>query len=189
LKTTFFFSYLKTPGMVGSVLPSSRHLATSLCRHARGAKHLVELGAGTGAITSHLSSTFKEVPLFIVERDEAMASRLEHRFKGCRVIGECLHERPEILQGLPNESTIVSSLPFLSLPKEVAQRTIALITDFLIVSPHRKFIQYTYGRSKPFDATHASLAWTRHERILLNFPPARVWTLQLLPSLLPETLQ
>ncbi|MEO8407787.1 MAG: hypothetical protein ABI476_05100 [Oxalobacteraceae bacterium] len=164
--------------MMGSVAPSSRYLANALCRYATEAQYLVELGAGTGAITQHLHSNFPEVPLVAVERDLAMAAALAHRLPECSVVAGCLHDRPDLLLGLPEESVIVSSLPFLSLPEEVSKPTIALIRDFLLKSPRRKLLQYTYGRKEPFDPGQQSLSWQRQELVLRNLPPAWVWALK-----------
>lgn len=182
LSTKFFQSYLKAPGLVGAILPSSRWLANALCRHTRGALHILELGAGTGAITEQLRATFPNVPMIIVEREAALAAALELRFGRCKVVAMCLHEAPELLNGLPADTTVVSSLPFLSLPQGVAEPTVALLKAFLLHDRRRKLVQYTYGPQRPFDPDSDMLAWRREELVLRNLPPAWVWTLQIRSS-------
>jgi phosphatidylethanolamine/phosphatidyl-N-methylethanolamine N-methyltransferase len=181
VSTKFFLSYLKAPDLVGAILPSSTHLANALCRHAVGARHLIELGAGTGAITRQLRWTFPNVPTIIVERDKELAAALELRFARCRVVPECLHECPALFEGLPADTIIVSSLPFRSLPKDVASQTAALLRAFLLDVPTRKMVQYTYGIRPPFELPDEALVWTRKELVLRNLPPAWVWTLQAAP--------
>ena len=67
------------PSTVGAILPSSRHLADAMARAARGAEHLVELGAGTGAITEALCEQHPDVPTQAVEMDPLLAQHLrEH---------------------------------------------------------------------------------------------------------------
>jgi phospholipid N-methyltransferase len=187
LSTKFFLSYLKAPDLVGAILPSSTHLANALCRHTIGARHILELGAGTGAITQQLRWTFPNVPTIIVERDPELALALERRFARCKVVAECLHERADLLEGLPADSVVVSSLPFRSLPHDVAQKTIALLQAFLQEAPARKLVQYTYGLRPPFEVTSDKLAWSRKELVVRNLPPAWVWTLQAQTPSMTET--
>jgi phosphatidylethanolamine/phosphatidyl-N-methylethanolamine N-methyltransferase len=116
--------------------------------------------------------------MILVERDVALASALELRFGRCKVVGMCLHEAPEVLTDLPPDTTIVSSLPFLSLPAEVVGPTVALLRGFLLQDPRRRLVQYTYGPKRPFDPDSDILAWRREELVLRNLPPAWVWVLQ-----------
>lgn len=178
LSTKFFQSYLKSPGLVGAILPSSCWLANALCRHTRGARYIIELGAGTGAVTQHLRATFPNVPMIVVERDAPLAAALELRFGRCKVVAMCLHDAPELLSGLPPDTTIVSSLPFLSLPKEVVAPTVSLLKEFLLHDRRRRLVQYTYGPQRPFDPDSGVLTWRREELVLRNLPPAWVWSLQ-----------
>ncbi|UCC32357.1 MAG: hypothetical protein JSU86_08750, partial [Phycisphaerales bacterium] len=55
----FLTSYLRKPNVVGAIAPSSRALAVALCepyRRFRGPAKILEVGAGTGAVTRHLGS-------------------------------------------------------------------------------------------------------------------------------------
>jgi phosphatidylethanolamine/phosphatidyl-N-methylethanolamine N-methyltransferase len=183
LSTKFLLSYLKAPGSVGAIAPSSTFLAKALCRHARDAQHLIELGAGTGAITQHLREEFPEIPLVVVECDAHMAAALRWRFGACTVVAEAIEDREDLFKDTPDQSAVVSSLPFRSLPEAVAAPIIGLLKDFLLESPKKRLVQYTYGQRIPFDSPHPSLAWKRRELILFNVPPAWVWTLQKSASL------
>lgn len=182
----FLRHYLSAPSLVGAVVPSSVHLALAMCRHTQGARHIIELGAGTGAITQHLRASFPNVPTVVVEREEEQAAALETRFGRCKVVAKCLHEVPELLEDVPAETVIVSSLPFLSLPKDVAEPTIAMIEAFLREDPRRKLVQFTYGFGCPFQAG-ASLQWKRRQLVVRNVPPAWIWTLQSTQSAVPAT--
>lgn len=178
LKTEFFLSYLKSPGSVGAVAPSSVFLAKALCRHAHGALHLIELGAGTGAVTQHLREEFPSATLVVVERNVTMAAALRRRFATCTVVADAIQARKDLFEDIPDQSVTVSSLPFRSLPELVAAQIITLLMGFLMASPERRLVQYTYGQRVPFDSPHLALVWKRQKLILRNFPPAWVWTLQ-----------
>lgn len=163
---------------MGAIAPSSAFLAKALCRHARGAQHIIELGAGTGAITQHLRKEFPGVTLVVVERDAPMAAALQLRFGNGIVVADAIQARTDIFIGIPDQSVVVSSLPFRSFTEAVATPVITLLRDFLLESPKRRLVQYTYGQRVPFGSPHRALVWKRQELILRNVPPAWVWTLQ-----------
>ena len=164
--------------MVGSIIPSSAVLARSLSRHAHGAEHIIELGAGTGVITHHLDRNFPLIPLVVVERDSRMARALRARFSRPTIVAANVEECAHLFDNIPKASTVVSSLPFRSLPLPVADEIIRLLTIFLLAAPQRQLAQFSYGHREPFTAPTASLAWIKHELVLRNIPPAWVWTLQ-----------
>ncbi len=59
----FLKEYLFNPGVVGAWAPSSRALAAALCepyRRSREAAKVLEVGAGTGAVTRHLGSVLRD---------------------------------------------------------------------------------------------------------------------------------
>lgn len=172
----FLRQWLKTPAMVGAILPSSRHLAKAMARHAGGAQALVELGAGTGTITAELVRQYPAVPLILFEQNPELAGRLHDRFPGAQIIAECFHARTEMLAHLPERTIFVSSLPFRSLPSAVAKPTITALQHLLVESPHRRMIQFTYQPREPFRAP-TGLQWRRYVTVWRNAPPAGIWEL------------
>lgn len=59
----FIRGYLKNPKVVGSVAPSSRALATALCApyaKSSGPVSVLEIGAGTGAVTRYLAEIIRD---------------------------------------------------------------------------------------------------------------------------------
>jgi phospholipid N-methyltransferase len=77
----FLKGYLGNPNTVGSVAPSSRSLAAALCepyRRFEKAAAVLEVGAGTGAITRHLGALLsREDELDICEIQADFADILE----------------------------------------------------------------------------------------------------------------
>ena len=162
--------------MVGAIAPSSRGLACAMAREAREAAAVVELGAGTGAVTRALVHANPARPLLVFERSNELARGLRRDFPQAEVIADCFHLHTARLAGLPDNAALVSSLPFRSLPPEVANPTIAAICAFLAEHPARRLVQYTYQPRSPFVAP-SGFQWQRRAQVVRNIPPAGVWVL------------
>lgn len=174
----FLLHYLRSPALIGAIVPSSAALARAMSRQAQGHAHILEFGAGTGTITQQLALDHGERCLTVFELDPRLARTLARRYPHMPVWDGCLHERADIVLGQPEDCVAVSSLPFRSLPASVREPTIELVEAFLDAHPARQLVQYTYGLRPPFDVSTARLAWTRHDRVWTNVPPACVWTLR-----------
>ena len=174
----FLLRYLRSPALIGAVAPSSAALARTMSRHAQGYAHILEFGAGTGTITQQLALDHGERCLTVFELDPRLARALARRYPHVPVWDGCLHDRADIVLGQPAECVAVSSLPFRSLPASVREPTIEVVEAFLNAYPQRRLVQYTYGLRAPFDVSTPRLAWTRHDRVWTNVPPASVWTLR-----------
>lgn len=78
----FLKGYLWSPAQVGAIGPSSRALAAALCepfRRFSGYARVLEVGAGTGAVTRHLGSLLSATDeLDICEINADFADILEH---------------------------------------------------------------------------------------------------------------
>jgi phosphatidylethanolamine/phosphatidyl-N-methylethanolamine N-methyltransferase len=181
--TAFMISVFSRHSTVGAILPSSRGLADAMARTAAGSKCLIELGAGTGAITEALCRYYPDVPILAVELEQKLAQHLRERFPRIEVRAVPAHE---VLRELPHESqavVLVSSLPFRSLPAPLRMRSSMAIERFLIERPGRRLVQYTYFPWEPFHLCFdGSLRWRRLESIWRNAPPAWVWELSSKPG-------
>lgn len=179
----FMLMAFTRPSTVGAILPSSRHLADAMARAANGAERLVELGAGTGAITAALCRSHPDVPTLAVEMNPALAQHLRERFPGVEVRTAPAHQVLRELPRRPRRTALVSSLPFRSLPRRLRLRSSLAIERFLIEHPSHRLVQYTYAPRVPFDLRLGStLRWRRIESVWRNVPPAWVWELGCAPS-------
>jgi phospholipid N-methyltransferase len=176
----FMMVAFANPALVGAVCPSSRWLAAAMADAARGARLLVELGAGTGAITEALVAQYPAVPLVAVELQPGLANLLQLRFANIDVRRASAHRVLALLSEHASPQTVlVSSLPFQSLPAPWRDKTVAAIVSFLHLDARRRLVQYTYGLKAPFELPAGSdLRWTRVGRVWRNAPPASVWSLQ-----------
>ena len=175
LGNSFLAHFLRAPALVGGVVPSSRFLGSAMSRHAAGFEAIVELGAGAGSITRFLAADHPRAALTVIERSPEMAHRIARGWPRASVRAGCVHERADALLEQPARAVAVSSLPFRSLPAELARTTSALIERFLLAHPERRLVQYSYGLREPFALASPRLQWRRAERVWRNVPPAIVW--------------
>jgi phospholipid N-methyltransferase len=141
---------------------------------------MIELGAGTGAITAALRERYPLLPVLAVELEPALADALQGRWEGVEVRCGAAHQilRYEARR-LPHETVVVSSLPFRSLPTPLRAVTIDTLCGFVSAHPARRLVQYTYQPRAPFELPAASrLRWQRRQRVWRNLPPADVWVLR-----------
>jgi phospholipid N-methyltransferase len=138
----------------------------------------VELGAGTGAITSALLD--RGIPadrLVPVERSATMVKLLKRRFPRVNVaLGDAAQLRSllgsHLGTGVWEVSHVVSSLPLRSLPDDDVWRIMGEIQQ--VLHPEGRLVQYTYDLRR---TPHRSLAGFKRcytTVVWANFPPARL---------------
>ena len=114
----FTLEILRSPRAMGAVCPSSDALAQQVVQHVplNVAGKVVELGAGTGAITRALLRHGVPPPkLIVVERSRLLANQLRRRYPRITVAeGDAAHLASH-LQSQPVRA-VVSGLPLRSLP-------------------------------------------------------------------------
>ncbi len=174
----FLVSAVLRPATVGALLPSSRHLATAMADACGGARQLVELGAGTGAITEALCRQHPDVPTIAVEMDPRLAHLLGRRFPAIDIRIAAAHRVLHDLRDAAGAVVLVSSLPFRSMPRRWRLSSSQAIEQFLLAEPARRLVQFTYQPRAPFDLLHQhALQWRRLGVVWRNAPPAWVWEL------------
>lgn len=171
---------LTNPGPIGAAAPSSPALARRIARSlpSAGDGLVVELGAGTGAVTDELlKHGIAPDRLVPVELSPNMVRHLRKRFPAVRVLGGDAVQLGRLLrESLPARGPrvrhIVSSLPLRSLPVGVVARIVREVRRLL--PDDGMFVQYTYNIGcrcfRPlaeFERISSSVVW-------LNLPPARV---------------
>jgi phosphatidylethanolamine/phosphatidyl-N-methylethanolamine N-methyltransferase len=171
-------NWLANPARIGALLPSSSRLAAAMAYGVGRADCVLEIGAGTGAISRALAGTGSR-RLVLVEPNERWAAGLQQRFPDAAVHAASLAElAPELLGALPDRTWILSSLPFRSLPDEVGDQARGILLNLLRRSPERRLVQFSYQPRPPFEAP-ADMVWKLRNVVLCNVPPAGVWELGL----------
>lgn len=177
--SAFLALALTRPNLVGALAPSSRRLARTMAEQVGDTDALIELGAGTGAVTAALRAAQPDVPLLAVEMQPHLAAGLQRRFPDVDVACAAAHEVLEGRSEAPNDTVLVSSLPFRSLPEPLRTTTLRALLDFMEAHPLRRLVQYTYQPRAPFELPSASpLRWSLRDVVWGNLPPAGVWVLQ-----------
>ena len=171
--------YATHPRRIGAVAPSSRFLAQAMARWVPVPPngYVLELGAGTGAVTEALLT--RGVPpdrLVAVETMPRLVEVLQKRFPGIHVLqGDARQLRQLLRQRLGRDTpvaTIVSSLPLRAFSPEDRLQVVHEIHRLL--APGQRWIQFRYRlRHEP------SLHWPgfriRQTMVVWwNIPPARV---------------
>jgi phosphatidylethanolamine/phosphatidyl-N-methylethanolamine N-methyltransferase len=174
----FLGRWIKAPHRIGALAPSSRYLAAAMARQIdiRQARLVIELGGGTGSITRGLlAAGLAPEKLIVVERDERLHGLLAERFPGVGVLCGDATQLVALLRplGITGVSTIVSSLPLLSMPKRLRHRIVE--QSFALLGERGALVQFTYGIASPLPAREFAVSGRIAARVWRNLPPACIW--------------
>lgn len=172
----FWRALIARPKHVGAVAPSGRPLARAIAQEIDPERpgRVLELGPGTGSITSELLERVAPERLTLVEYDRDFARAIKERFPGVHVIEGDAFDLSRTLGPRQNEhfAAIVSGIPLLNFP--VAKRLAYLESLTRRLLPGAPLIQFSYGVNAPAPAPSGYRA-TCAAHIWANLPPARVW--------------
>lgn len=179
----FIKAAVKNPMQVSTVFPTSKNLAETIISHVdlKRAESVVELGAGTGAITKHLFAHLSSKEKYLgVELNSSMVEFLRQEFSGVHFEAG---PAENLLQWVPENGVdiVISSLPWSLFNDNIQDRTINAILKSL--KPGGVFITYicvhalTYRQAGAFlkrlnngfsDVYQSPLEWR-------NIPPAYIF--------------
>ncbi len=175
----YWHAWLRDPLAIGSIAPSSKQLARAMLRALpsgfTGAA--IELGGGTGAITTVLLDALGSERLLVVERDAELLRGLQQRWPTLQVLhGDAANLDTLLSDRRHQYAAVISGLPLLNMSKQV--RLDIARACFAIMPAHGVLIQFTYGWKSPLCAditTTLGLRTERCSRSWWNIPPATVW--------------
>lgn len=180
----FLKSLVASPRLTGAVAPSGRALARAMAAAVGSPMHglVVELGPGTGPVTrSLLEAGLPPERLVLVEYDGEFCRLLKQRFAHASIVQGDAYDLPHTLAPFAGQpiAAVVSSLPLLNQPPP--RRTKLIGDAFALMGPSGVFVQFTYGLMSPIPREASSNLYSavRSKPILLNLPPAFVWTYRL----------
>lgn len=185
----FFKAWVRAPRKTGAIIPSSPILARAMAAQVRvrPGKKVLELGAGTGAVThALLDAGVAADDLIVIEYDPVFCQRLRQRFPRALILNADATRLEGVLarHGITQVDFIVSSLPLLSLDR-VSQAAI-IEQCCRALAPEGVLLQYTYGFGSPVRTALRARHGIRGERmqqIWRNVPPATVWRYRCPPPL------
>jgi phospholipid N-methyltransferase len=180
---TFFRQWLKNPRAMASLAPSSRQLAAQMVAQLpKGARRIVELGAGTGVFTRALiEHGIAPGDLLVVELNAELYALLRRRFPESNVVHGDACDLAEIAHtsGFAEPGgvdAVISGLGFLAMPRSLQKRILQAV--FSVLGADKPLIQFTYGPSNPLPRdllTELGLGVRRGGFAWRNVPPATVY--------------
>ena len=149
-KKLFFKTFLENPRQTGSVVQSSPFLARKIIEpiNFKKARFIVELGAGTGAVTKKiLRKMDPDCILMCFEIDKVLCKEMKKNLKDPRlkVIPDGAEKMGRYLPrfGCRKADFIVSELPLVSLPQKTGEEILKAVQDNL--DAKGKYIQIQYS--------------------------------------------
>lgn len=157
----------------GAIAPSSRFLSQALSRYVGivpgKSQRVLEVGPGTGAVTSHLVRRLGPADQFdLVELNEQFVRRLNERFahephfQRVSNRSRVFHQRLEELPGKHEYDVIVSGLPLNNFAVADVEQILATMVGLLKPGGVLSFFQYVAIRKA------RALVSNRHERARLK---------------------
>jgi phosphatidylethanolamine/phosphatidyl-N-methylethanolamine N-methyltransferase len=174
----FIRSWIDKPLHMGAVMPSGKALARTMAQYVdpKGTGPVIELGPGTGAITTALvAHGIDQKRLVLVEFNPTFCALLRERYPQATVVQGDAYTLRDTLWDVLKEpaSAVVSGLPLVTKPMLTRLK---LIRDaFAALAPSAPFVQFTYSVAPPIPKSLPGVSTEASERIWMNLPPARVW--------------
>ena len=179
----FFAGFLRRPWTVGALAPSSACLARLVLRHCplRKATTVVELGAGTGAITRLIQERIGADTTFLaLELDARHVDRLRERYPEVTVCRESAEDLHTVLARHDCQAAdcIVSGLPWGNMNRRTQDRIMQQVLTSL--KPGGRFcgFGYLHARWYPSSRMFREMLAANFERVHIsrvvwrNLPPA-----------------
>jgi len=182
LTLRFVREFLRSPGSVGAIWPSSPALARTIVHAANvaDARYVLEIGPGNGAFTGEILGSLRAGAKFVaVEKSPDLARTVAKRFPAARIVAGCATDLAAHLDGSPD--SVVSGLPWAVFGEPLQDAILGQITSamsqdgtfatFAYFGPHRLKAGRAF-RSK-LDAHFRDIR--RTPVVVSNFPPAFVY--------------
>ncbi len=176
----FITSWAKNPRLVGSVLPSQPTLTNAMANlvdlSVEGS--IIEIGAGTGVVTKPLLKRVGRDRLLVIERNEHLFNILRKTFPDANILLEDAQHLPQIMarHGVVKINSIVSSLPFLTIPDDLGEMIFAEMVR--AIGKNGKIIQFSFGLKSPISKEwleNHGMKGSCAKTIFAHIPPAKVW--------------
>lgn len=148
-KIKFLREGIKNLRTTGTVTPSSRFLCQSMLKgiNFEKARIIIELGGGDGVLTRHILKKMHPDAKLLTFEVQANFCDLLRKIKDDRLI--VIEDSAELIElylqqyGYSQADHIISAIPFVILPKEVAENIIKTCRDHL--APKGYFVQMHYS--------------------------------------------
>lgn len=169
----YYENYCKNWDRVGAIAPSSRFLARAITRHIEPCDGVLEIGAGSGALTRVLAQKVPGDRLHVLEISPERGKALREYTPNVHLTGVMgfLDDAPLDLAGFK----VISGLPLLNFEDDFRH---TLWRRLLVEKRVASVRQFTYSPRSLFEDAWLSahgLTARRTDFVFLNLPPAFVW--------------
>ncbi|HEY1013653.1 MAG TPA: methyltransferase domain-containing protein [Herpetosiphonaceae bacterium] len=186
-RPSFFRAWLDAPFVTGGIQPSSPWLVSAMVNsvRVRTAKVVVELGAGTGAITrAILAALGPEGRLISFETNPDFVEWLKQDIRDPRLqlIPQSAATLRSVLDSLeiPLVDCILSGVPLQALPPPVTQQILEDVRASM--GPRSQFVAFQYTPKQEAVLRRHFPVVQLVRRVWLNIPPSRVYRCELGPE-------
>ncbi len=147
-RINFLRQYIRSPGTVGAVTPSSKELAAKMLDPSsiQQADVILELGPGTGAITSEIVDRIDSSSRFLaLEMNPEFVLNLKRDFQSVEVIEGSATELNSILKNLEVNTVdlVISGLPWAAFPDKVQEQILSEVAE--ILRDGGRFVTFAYS--------------------------------------------
>lgn len=175
----FFRGFLRNPGQVGSVIPSSRFMERRIIDFSNldRARVVVEFGPGTGGTTRALLEAIPADARLLAIDLEPRFTEIVSALGDSRLIAHTgsAADLPAILaeHGLAAPDAVISGIPFSTMPTELGTAILEGVRDSL--SAEGVFVAYQFRAEVARLAQPVFGEPRREATVVLNIPPMRIW--------------
>jgi phospholipid N-methyltransferase len=175
----FARNFLKSPTMLGSIIPSSRFLVNDILGHIDWdtARVIVEYGPGVGTISREILKRMRpDAVLVAIELNEAFVVFLQDEIQDSRIhtVYASARDVREVLRNLGHQRVdyIVSGIPYSTIPDEVRSQITQESRELL--QPGGALLVYQFTNAVlPY--LKSSFGTVRQTFQWLNILPARIF--------------
>ncbi len=181
-----FKHFVKKPGEIGAICPSSSFLAKTITSDIaiEKAVNVVEIGPGTGVFTKKIiPSLHKNANFFVIELNKELHLSFEKIFPEIKSYNNCASELSSIMkeENIDSIDVVVSGLPWASFPSKLQEEVLHTIFDAL--APGGVFTTFAYLQGFLMKGAHTFRALLKDtfdevetsKTVWRNFPPAFVY--------------
>jgi phospholipid N-methyltransferase len=166
----FFKRFLASPATIGAIAPTSNRTAYIMCAPVNAHGRVLEIGAGTGAITQalvrHLTDPSR---LTSVEMDPVLAAQLKKNLPQLHLL---VDDAENILRDGQGWDAIVSGIPFVAMERHKRARMFELIGRKLNTGGVFVAFQYSLSTKKELEKLFRTVEIKLSP---LNIPPAFIY--------------
>ena len=183
----FLRQFVRRPGSIGAISPSSRALAELLVEAAaiRNASFVIEFGPGTGAITEAIADELSySAELLAIEKNPIFCSILRERFPQLIIVEDSAVDAGMHLReaGIEECDAVICGLPLASFNDQLQDEIVG--AAYRVLRKGGKFVAFSYIHS-PFLPQGGKIRETLLKRfgrveksrmVWNNLPPAFAYT-------------